>query len=263
VLPSRKLHPCLRIPFKLLLTAFPNCFSGALKYGVPGCGQTSLIQYIAGELNLTIYIIPLSRAGLDDDGLQGLFSRLPARCIILIEDIDVALHRILNREPYKRQVPKETKNPKGSKTPQYRSARISLGGLLNALDGVGAKEGRLLFAIVSRYEALDPALRRPGRFDYLVEFKLASRYQVGELFKKFYLPTPRASPYKDPTTSKDRDTPEELDVLAERFRELIPEREISMDALQGYLMMHKNQPHRAVECAGKWVGEEMAQRGSG
>jgi len=81
------------------------------------------------------------------------------------------------------------------------------------------------------------------------------------LFKKFYLPTPHTSPHEEPTTSKDGDVSEELDVLAERFRELIPEREFSMEALQGYLMMHKNQPHRAVECAGKWVGEEMAKRG--
>ena len=285
-LPSRKLHPRLRVHLKSL----PKRLSGVLKYGVPGSGKASLIQCIAGELNLKIYIISLSRSGLDDDGLRDLISGLPARCIVLIEDIDVAFHR----KPHKKE-----------------SARISLSGLLNALDGVGAKEGRLLFATASRYEVLDPALRRPGRIDYLVEFKLASRYQAGELFKNFYHPTPRTSPYKDSSTSKDGDgnhklsnpgygaavehetgifidlesltnvqcqplaaidhrgerdvevTAEELDVLVERFRELIPERVFSMAALQGYLMMHKNQPRQAVECAGKWVREEMANMESG
>ena len=173
------------------------------------------------------------------------------RCIALIEDIDIAFHRTLNREQM------------GSKIPQNQPTRISLSGLLNALDGVGAKEGRILFAIASRYEALDPALRRPGRIDYLVEFKLASRDQAGELFKEFYLFTPRASPHKDHATSEDVAISEELDVLAGQFKESIPEREFSMDALQGYLMMHKNQPHRAVEGARKWVGEEMAERKSG
>jgi chaperone BCS1 len=149
--------------------------------------------------------------------------------------------------------------------------------------------------------------------DVHVEFKLASQYQVGELFKRFYLPTPRTSTTqrslsKDTTTSKDEDgdrkasdsgygTPDEaeteklidvelptevqdqslsaiarrrrrdvkvsvveLDVLMERFRESVPEREFSMAALQGYLLMHKNQPYRAVECAGKWVEEEMVKR---
>jgi len=46
----------------------------------------------------------------------------------------------------------------------------------------------------------------------------------------------------------------------ERFRESVPEREFSMAALQGYLLMHKNQPHRAVEYVGKWVEEEMTKR---
>ena len=41
-----------------------------------------------------------------------------------------------------------------------------------------------------------------------------------------------------------------------------PFEEFSMAALQGYLLTHKNQPHRAVECAGKWVEGEMAKRES-
>ena len=190
------------------------------------------------------------RSGLDDDRLRQLVSDPPERCIILMEDIDVAFHRTLNREP------------KGSKIPRNQSARISLSGLLNALDGVGAKEGRLLFATANRYEALDAALRRPGRIDYLVEFKLASQRQAGELFKKFYPPTPRTSPHEDPTTSEDGAASEELDVLAGQFKELIPEEVFSIDALLGYLMMHKDQPRRAVDGAGKWV-LEMASRKEG
>ena len=231
-----------------------------------------------------------------------------------MEDIDAAFHHTLNRDlPGEGEESKETKHANGPATPQDRSSRVSLSGLLNALDGVGAQEGRLLFATTNRYEALDPALRRPGRMDVHVEFKLASRYQVGALFKRFYLPTPRTSTTqrpssKDTTNSKDENgddktpdsgygTPveaeteklidielpseardqslaaisrqkrrnveiplEELDLLMERFRELVPEREFSMAALQGYLLMHKNQPYRAVECAGKWVEEEMAKR---
>ena len=68
---------------------------------------------------------------------------------------------------------------------------VSLSGLLNALDGVGAQEGRILFATTNHYEALDPALCRPGRMDVHVEFKLASRYQARELFRHFYAPRHR------------------------------------------------------------------------
>jgi chaperone BCS1 len=65
---------------------------------------------------------------------------------------------------------------------------VSLSGLLNALDGVGAQEGRILFATTNKYESLDPALSRPGRMDIHVEFKLASKYQAAELYRCFYLP---------------------------------------------------------------------------
>ena len=254
---------------------------------------------------------------MDDNSLQELISDLPEHCIALMEDIDAAFHHTLSRDlPGEGETTGGVESPPKSAAPQDRSSRISLSGLLNALDGVGAQEGRLLFATTNRYEALDAALRRPGRMDVHVEFKLASQYQVGELFKRFYLPTPRTSTRtqrslsKDTTTSKDGDddddrktpdsgygtpaeleteklidvelptemqgqslttitrqrkrdvkvSPEELDVLMGKFRELIPERGFSMAALQGYLLMHKNQPDRAVECAGKWVEEEMAKR---
>ncbi|KAF9779458.1 P-loop containing nucleoside triphosphate hydrolase protein [Thelephora terrestris] len=284
---------------------------GYLLYGAPGSGKTSLIQSIAGELNLDVYVISLSRAGLDDNSLQELISDLPEQCIALMEDIDVAFHRTLSRDlPVEGEEP--TKKPVAD---PERSSKVSLSGLLNALDGVGAQEGRLLFATTNRYEALDLALRRPGRMDVHVEFTLASKYQVGQLFERFYLPTPRASSaqrssssdtaaqigedddiktsdsgYGTPAeaeTEKLIDVPqpsdiqdqslaavsrrrkrnikislEKLDILVEEFRELIPEREFSMAALQGYLLLHKNQPHRAVKCAGKWVEEEMAKRES-
>ena len=233
-----------------------------------------------------------------------------------MEDIDAAFHRTLSRD-----LPDEGEAPEGPQGPNKFASKkrqpngVSLSGLLNALDGVGAQEGRLLFATTNKYEALDAALRRPGRMDVHVEFGLASGYQIGELFKRFYLPTPRTpiarrslsrdliitedededrlssdSGYgtlvepeteklvdiESPTEVQDQSLattarrrkrdihipPGELDVLVDRFRELVPEREFSMAALQGYLLVHKHQPYRAVQCAGKWVEEEMAKRES-
>ena len=253
---------------------------------------------------------------MDDNSLQELISDLPEHCIALMEDIDAAFHHTLSRDlPGEGEAPEEAESLNRPTAPRDRSSRVSLSGLLNALDGVGAQEGRLLFATTNRYGALDAALRRPGRMDVHVEFKLASQYQVGELFRRFYFPTPctsttRQSLSKDTTTSKDEDgdrktsdsgygtpveseteklidielptevqdqslattarrrkrdihiPPGELDVLVDRFRELVPEREFSMAALQGYLLVHKHQPYRAVQCAGKWVEEEMAKRES-
>lgn len=53
---------------------------------------------MAGELNLDIYIISLSRAGLDDSALDELINELPERCIALMEDVDAAFTRSLNRD---------------------------------------------------------------------------------------------------------------------------------------------------------------------
>ena len=66
---------------------------------------------------------------------------------------------------------------------------MSLSGLLNALDGISAQEGRILIATTNKYSSLDPALCRPGRMDLHIEFKLASKYQARELFSRFYLPS--------------------------------------------------------------------------
>jgi len=123
---------------------------------------------------------------LDDATLQELISFLPEKCIALMEDIDAAFRHDINRE----QPPVDSPHaafPGAINGSQSRG--VTLSGLLNAIDGVAAHEGRLLFATTNHYESLDPALRRPGRMDRHIEFKLASRYQIAEMFRRFYAPT--------------------------------------------------------------------------
>lgn len=155
------------------------------QYGAPGTGKSSVIQGLAGELGLDVYIISISRAGMDDTALNELILNLPPKCMALMEDIDAAFHHGLTRNlsPSSPQ-PVDRRNPDSSE----HGPRVTLSGLLNALDGIGAQEGRLLYATTNCYEALDPALCRPGRMDIHVEFKLASRYQARELFQRFYMP---------------------------------------------------------------------------
>ncbi len=208
--------------------------------------------------------------------------------------------------------------------------RITLSGLLNALDGVSAQEGRLLFATTNKYDSLDPALTRPGRMDLHIEFKLASKFQARELYRCFYLPdsdsptevaaqsnqkeltekepplievdetasnasgestavpstlpsptlkllslpdTPSDSTIASTSTSitvsnrpprrKERAprlTRSEVDKLATMFSDLLPEREFSMAALQGYLMMYKTRPAEAVHDFTAWVEKERKEK---
>ncbi|KIP02268.1 hypothetical protein PHLGIDRAFT_96183 [Phlebiopsis gigantea 11061_1 CR5-6] len=227
---------------------------GYLLYGAPGSGKTSMIHSLAGELGLDVYIVSLSRMGLDDTSLSSLISELPERCIALMEDIDAAFHHGLTRELDNGDSDAEdgdeaaSKEKEKAQAPATMGSRITLSGLLNALDGVGAQEGRILYATTNKYKALDPALCRPGRMDLHVEFKLASHYQARELFKCFYLPAGPDLPRR------------QLLALAERFAGAIPEREFSMASLQGYLMSYKVRPIEAVECAADWVKNERAEK---
>src|SRR5882762_9780176 len=181
---------------------------GYLLYGAPGSGKTSMIHSLAGELGLDVYVISLSRTGLDDTALSELISDLPERCIALMEDIDAAFHqgiesRDLNDSattppppppPPDGQAQSQGQSPGGNGGnggnggPRSSASRITLSGLLNAIDGIGAHDGRILYATTNKYFALDPALCRPGRMDLHIEFKLASRYQARELFRCFYMP---------------------------------------------------------------------------
>ncbi|KAF8460460.1 P-loop containing nucleoside triphosphate hydrolase protein [Russula ochroleuca] len=278
---------------------------GYLLYGAPGSGKTSIIHSLAGELGLDIYIISLSKTGLDDNNLNSLISSLPEHCIAIMEDIDAAFTHGLTRDktgtqledPRNRDLQQHGRHSseddfddyrqqgRGRNQSQTKDTRVTLSGLLNALDGVSAQEGRLLFATTNRYHSLDPALIRPGRMDIHIEFRLASHYQARELYKRFYFPdapdevtmndeASSDSGYVTPTTdASDPIGPDEppkyngtthsarapklskkkIEQLAEQFAARIPERELSMASLQGYLMSYKTRPFQAVDDVERWV----------
>ena len=203
-----------------------------------------------------------------------------------MEDIDAAFSQTMNREQDDAPSSEDGNQESHRNHPLApANSKITLSGLLNALDGVGAQEGRILFATTNKYNALDSALCRPGRMDIHIEFKLASKYQARELYRCFYCPESvkedPASPIDDkalPFSEKDTtSTPKpasfgghfhgslklpraEVDVLAARFANVIPEREFSMASLQGYLMTYKFRPEEAIEDAPAWIKKEHAER---
>ncbi|EJD42258.1 P-loop containing nucleoside triphosphate hydrolase protein [Auricularia subglabra TFB-10046 SS5] len=182
---------------------------GFLLFGVPGSGKTSLIHAIAGELSLDIYVVSLSASWMTDSTLTTLMGRVPARCILLLEDLDAAFTRSVTRDSGSTGAPNKnnSNNSNGNNGNNNNSNNngnnsnnnngngsdsisdlntLSLSGLLNAIDGVAAAEGRLLFATTNHLERLDPALSRPGRMDVWVEFKNATKWQAEQLFRNFF-----------------------------------------------------------------------------
>lgn len=61
-----------------------------LLYGPPGCGKSSFITALAGQLEYSICILNLSERGLADDRLNHLLNVAPQNSIILLEDVDAA-----------------------------------------------------------------------------------------------------------------------------------------------------------------------------
>ena len=240
-----------------------------------------------------------------------------------MEDIDAAFHHGLSRES-SQPSPTETSDDPGQQRDMHPTGppaptgnRVSLSGLLNSLDGIGAQEGRVLFATTNKYSSLDPALCRPGRMDLHIEFKLASRFQAEELFKRFYAPSSSTSvratesehekredgdvavdasedccskdlidlsesstllspSLSEKTEENDSAGPtyvgvshrvrapelsvDRITALAAQFALAVPERQLSMASLQGFLMMHKTRPFSAVSDIGAWVEKEMVER---
>ncbi|KAI8092164.1 P-loop containing nucleoside triphosphate hydrolase protein [Gilbertella persicaria] len=196
---------------------------GYLLYGTPGSGKTSFVYSLAGELGLNIYVVNLSNKSLTDDTLNELVSDTPSRCILLLEDIDAAF----------------IQRTKGDTT---STNNITFSGLLNAIDGVAAQEGRILCMTTNHIDRLDDALIRPGRIDVRIHFGHATRNQAHELFTKFYPGLPRDS------------------TLPSEFASKVPENTFSMAHLQGFLMGHKQKPKEAVELVSNWI--ESHEKGS-
>uniref|UniRef100_A0A182JFS7 Mitochondrial chaperone BCS1 n=1 Tax=Anopheles atroparvus TaxID=41427 RepID=A0A182JFS7_ANOAO len=188
---------------------------GYLLHGPPGCGKSSFITALAGEIEFGICLLNLSERGLTDDRLNHLMNVAPQQSIILLEDIDAAF---VSRQD----------------TPQQKSAyeglnRVTFSGLLNCLDGVASTEARIVFMTTNYLDRLDPALIRPGRVDMKEYIGHCSRHQLEQMFRRFYTGT---------------DAEENARVFAERVA--ADGRNVSPAQIQGYFMVHKMSDQQTV-----------------
>jgi chaperone BCS1 len=173
-------------------------------YGPPGSGKTSLIAALGGHFEIDICMLSLASVP-DDQQLLRLFQTAPSR-LILIEDIDAvfASERKLEGDA---------------------ASRLTFSGLLNAIDGIAATDGRILFVSSNHRDRLDPALIRPGRIDVDVTFGHATQDQATTMFRRFF--------------------PDRADA-AERFGSLMPEGRLSTAWVQALLTKHAQDPDAAI-----------------
>jgi len=129
---------------------------GVLLYGPPGTGKTLLAKAVATESGASFYSIAgpeiMSKwYGQTEENLRKIFedAEKNAPSIIFIDEIDAIAPK---REEVTGEVEKRTVSQ-----------------LLAIMDGLKARGQVIVIAATNRENALDPALRRPGRFDREIE----------------------------------------------------------------------------------------------
>jgi cell division protease FtsH len=130
---------------------------GVLLVGPPGTGKTLLARAVAGEAGVPFFNLSGSDfvemfVGVGASRVRDLFGAAKAKapCIIFIDELDAVGKR--------RDVP-------GVTAGGYDERENTLNQLLVEMDGFDASKGVVLVGATNRPEVLDPALRRPGRFD--------------------------------------------------------------------------------------------------
>ncbi len=129
---------------------------GVLLYGPPGTGKTLLAKAVAGETNA--HFISLSgpeimgkHYGESEERIREIFTQAEenAPSIIFIDEIDSIA-------------------PKRDEVSGELEKRI-VSQLLTLMDGMKSRGKVVVIAATNRPDSIDPALRRPGRFDREIE----------------------------------------------------------------------------------------------
>lgn len=237
---------------------------GYLLHGIPGGGKSSLIMAVASELRLPIYMLQLSSELISDETLNSLLQHgmHDPPTILLLEDVDLLHTAMLSRSTIKEQRENEAaeegsrelrrgKDPASWK--RKGAGRLSLSGLLNALDGPTATTGRLLFMTTNAKHRLDPALIRSGRIDYEIEFKSADREQICRFVNRFYSDFGRpCAPGKHAelrSGGSSHSPSSRVEKLATQFANEVEASGVDLTTadIQRHLMRHKKDLERALQ----------------
>lgn len=141
-----------------------------LFHGVAGSGKSSISVAIANHTKRDVLTINVSK-DMTDSTLISLIARRPQKSIILFEDIDCLFEEISRANN-----PSEDKE----KTPQIK---ITLSCLLNILDGSFTPNDVIFIITTNHLEKLDPALKRDGRINMMLEIGLPDKKTKMEYVK--------------------------------------------------------------------------------
>ncbi len=214
-------HPEL---FKRLGVEAPK---GVLLHGPPGTGKTLLAKAVANETNANFYTIGgpeiMSKFyGESEEKLRNVFEQAEknAPSIIFIDEID-------SIAPKREEVSGEVE-------------RRIVAQLLSLMDGMSSRGKVVVIGATNRINAIDPALRRPGRFDREIELGVPDRNGRLEILQ---IHTRGMPPDKDVNLEKLADISHgfvgaDLQALAKEaamraLRRVLPEIDLSSESISG------------------------------
>jgi len=143
---------------------------GVFLYGPPGCGKTLLAKAVANESDANFYVISgpeiMSKFyGESEARLREIFQKAQetSPSIIFIDEMDAIA-------PKREEVTGEVE-------------RRVVAQLLSLMDGMGSRGNIIVIGATNRPNAIDPALRRPGRFDREIEIGVPDKAGRNEVIQ--------------------------------------------------------------------------------
>jgi hypothetical protein len=183
---------------------------GLLFYGEPGTGKTSCIKAIANYLDMSLVIVPMAhiktKKRLEEVFFSNRIGVPQEKRIYVFEEIDcngwediVKDRRLISAdtasakkdsEPLLLEKLAEAVGAGGSEGEKSfkrdNSDKLTLGGILEVIDGLVECPGRVIIMTTNHKEYVDSALLRPGRIDMEIEFKRLRAEDVAQIYKKWY-----------------------------------------------------------------------------
>ncbi|KAF2572733.1 hypothetical protein F2Q70_00002480 [Brassica cretica] len=156
---------------------------GLLLYGPPGTGKTSLVRAVVQECDahltvLSPHSVHRAHAGESEKVLREAFAEASSHAgsdkpsVIFIDEIDVLCPRRSSRGEQGVRIASQLFTLMDSNKPSSSPPRV------------------VVVASTNRLDAIDPALRRAGRFDTLVEVSTPNEEDRLKILQVLYVPPP-------------------------------------------------------------------------
>ncbi|MBB5252862.1 AAA family ATPase [Sulfurisphaera ohwakuensis] len=171
---KKELYDLLEMQFKyynLMEQMKIPSIRGILLYGPPGVGKTMMAKALARTLG--VRLIMLSGAEILYKGYEGAVSAVKevfnrARenkpSILLLDELDAIAPKREN---------------------QKSEASKIVNQLLTEMDGIRSLKEVVVIGTTNRLEDIDPALKRPGRFDRIIYMPLPNKDERKDIFEKY------------------------------------------------------------------------------